>query len=123
MFISTKERVGTCYLEFQFCKNDNPIKLNKVDIDDIENWQEDSLIISDEDFNIFYKDYGEIFECALFPNGKKGFWAYGINYYDKKTTEEILKKLKKKISNKYSNLISWLENATSKYNGFYILGI
>ena len=123
MFISTKERVGTCYLEFQFCKNEDPIKFNKVDIDNIENWEEDSLIISDEDFNKFYQDYGEIFECALFPNGKKGFFAYGINYYDKAATEQILKKLKNKISMEYLNLISWLENAANKYNGFYILGI
>ena len=34
-------------------------------------------------FNEFYKLYGKIFECALFPNGEIGFFPYGINYYDK----------------------------------------
>ena len=123
MFITTEERKGTCYLEFQYCKIDNPIKEDKVDVDDIENREKDSLLIHDEDFNVFYKLYGKIFECALFPNGEKGFFAYGINYYDKTTAEEILIELKKIISDKYYNLISWLEDAVNKYNGFYILGI
>lgn len=123
MFITNKERIGTCYLEFQFCKNDNPIKLDKVNIDIIDNWEDDSLVISDEDFNEFYKFYGKHFECALFPNGKKGFFPYGINYYDKKTTEKILFELKSIIDKKYLNLIEWLEISIKKYNGFYILGI
>lgn len=123
MFIATEERKGTCYLEFQYCKIDNPIKSNKVDVDNIENWKKDSLLIHDEDFNVFYKSYGKIFECALFPNGEKVFFPYGINYYDKATTEKILIELKKIISDKYYNLILWLEEAVNNYNGFYILGI
>lgn len=123
MFITNKERIGTCYLEFQFCKNENPIKFNKVDIDIIENWEEDSLLISDEDFNDFYKLYGNIFNCALFPNGEKVFFPYGINYYDKITSENILFELKSVIDKKYLNLIEWLENSIKEYNGFYILGI
>lgn len=123
MFITNKERIGTCYLEFHFCKNENPIKFNKVDIDIIENWEEDSLLISDEDFNDFYKLYGNIFNCALFPNGEKGFFPYGINYYDKITSENILFELKRVIDKKYLNLIEWLENSIKEYNGFYILGI
>ena len=123
MFITNKERIGTCYLEFQFCKNDKPIKLGKVDVDIIDNWKEDSLLVSDDDFNEFYKLYGKIFECALFPNGEIGFFPYGINYYDKNATEKILFELRKIVDDKYLNLIFWLENATNKYNGFYILGI
>ena len=123
MFITNKESMGTCYLEFQFCKNSNPVKSNKVNINIIENWQEDSLLISDKDFNEFYKLYGKIFECAIFPNGKTGFYTYGINYYDKNTTEIILVELRKNINIKYLNLIEWLEIAVKQYNGFYILGI
>ena len=123
MFITDKERNGTCYFEFQFCKNDNPIKLNKVNVDIVDNWHEDSLLISDEDFNEFYKLYGKFFECALFPNGERGFFAYGINYYDKNTSEKILFELKKIIDKKYLNLIEWLDIAIKNYNGFYILGI
>ena len=123
MFILNKERIGTCYFEFQFCKNKKPIIFNKIRTNIIDFWQEDSLFISDSDFKEFYELYGEIFECALLPNGKKGFFGYGINYYDKNTTEKILFELRKKTDDKCLNLIVWLENATHKYNGFYILGI
>ena len=123
MFITNKERIGTCYLKFQFCKNDKPIKIVKVDIDIIDNWKEDSLLVSDDDFNEFYKLYGKIFECALFPNGKIGFFPYEINYYDKNNSKKILFELKKCIDKKYLNLVEWLEIATKNYNGFYILGI
>ena len=39
MLKTKKKRIGTCYLEFQFCKNDKPIKLGKVDVDIIDNWK------------------------------------------------------------------------------------
>lgn len=123
MFVTNKEIIETCYLEFQFCKSDKPIKSGKVDVDIINNWQEDSLFIADDDFDKFYKLYGKIFECALFPNGKSGFFPYGINYYDKNNSEKILLKLKKTIDKKYLNLLEWLEIATKNYNGFYILGV
>ena len=67
--------------------------------------------------------YGKIFECALFPNGKIGFFPYEINYYDKNNSKKILFELKKCIDKKYLNLVEWLEIATKNYNGFYILGI
>ena len=123
MFITNKERTGTCYLEFQFCKNDKPIKFGKVDVNLINNWRADSLFISDDDFEEFYKLYGNIFNCALFPNGETGFSSYGINYYDKNDSKNILTELKKCIDKKYLNLLEWLEIATKNYNGFYILGI
>ena len=74
-------------------------------------------------FNEFYKLYGKIFECALFPNGEIGFFPYEINYYDKNNSKKILFELKKCIDKKYLNLVEWLEIATKNYNGFYILGI
>ena len=89
MFITNKERIGTCYFEFQFCKNDKPIKSGKVDVDIIDNWKEDSLLVSDDDVNEFYKLYGKIFECALFPNGEIGFFPYRINYYDKNNSKRF----------------------------------
>ena len=83
MFITNKERIGTCYFEFQFCKNDKPIKSGKVDVDIIDNWKEDSLLVSDDDFNEFYKLYGKIIECSFFLNEKIGFFHVEINYYVK----------------------------------------
>ena len=123
MFISGKDKKGGCYFEFQFCKIDNPVKDNKVISDVVEHWKDDSLLIYDENFDIFYKKYGYIFECALFPNGEKGFFYCGINYYDINTTKEIIKKLGKNIEKEYEILIEWLRIAVEKYNGFYILGL
>ena len=121
MFISGKDRKGGSYYEFQFCKIDNPIKANKVISDVVEHWKDDSLLIYDENFDIFYKKYGCIFDCAIFPNGEKGFDYGGINYYDKETTKEIIDKFE--TVKEYEELLKWLNIALEKYNGFYILGL
>ena len=123
MFIAGKDRKGGCYLEFQFCKVDKPIKNNKVRCDCIEHWKNDSLLIYDEDFDVFYNKYGHIFESAIFPNGEKGFDYCGINYYDIENTKEIISKLKTIIEKEYKEVIEWLEIAVEKHNGFYILGL
>ncbi|MDE6470638.1 MAG: hypothetical protein K2L19_06415 [Eubacterium sp.] len=123
MFIEAKKRVGSCYLEFQYCKTDNPIKNNKVNIDIIEHWKYDSLLIKDDEFNDFYKVHSNIFCCALLANGKIGFDFYGPNYYDNVIAEKLLKRLSEVIDDKHNNLILWLEKAVEKCNGFYILGI
>lgn len=123
MFITSNERIGTCYFEFQFCKIKQPVKRNKVRTNVINHWLEDSLLLADDDFDNFFELYGNIFKCALFPNGEKGFYGYGINYYDKNTTIYILNELKKIIEDKYYILVEWLELAIKQYNGFYILGL
>ena len=123
MFISGKDRKGGCYFEFQFCKINKPIENNKVVCDEVEHWKDDSLLLYDEDFDVFYKKYGCIFDCALFPNGEKGFFYCGINYYDINTTKEIIKEFGKNIEKEYEPLIEWLRIAVEKYNGFYILGL
>lgn len=123
MFILENKRNGSCYFEFQFCKIDNPLELNKVRSDVVEHWKKDSLLVDDEEFEFFLNLYQNIFDCAIFPNGGKGFFPYGINYYDKPTTENILEQLKKIIDKKYEKLIDWLQEAIEKYNGFYILGL
>lgn len=81
------------------------------------------MLLSYENFYTFYKLYEKIFNRALLANNKKGFDFYGINYYDKKSSENILFELKDIIDKKYLKLIGWLEEAIKKYNGFYILGI
>ena len=123
MFISESNRKGGAYFEFQFCKIENPVKDNKVICELVEHWKEDSLLIYDEDFDVFYKKYGHIFECAIFPNGEKGFFYCGINYYDINTTKEIIKKLENSIDKEYEKLIDWLKKSVENYNGFYILGL
>lgn len=123
MFISAKDRKGGCYFEFQFCKNANPLANGKVVCDEIKHWQTDSLLIDDESFDEFYKVYGFIFECAIFPNGEKGFDYCGVNYYDLETAKIIINKSIESMDDKYKELIDWLKIAVKKYNGFYILGL
>ena len=123
MFISNNERIGTCYFEFQFCKNKNPIKVGKVNANKIKHKQEDSLFLTDDEFDKFYKLYGEIFKNALFPNGDRGFDMYGVNYYDRISSSKILLYLTKNIDKKYIQLIEWLKISVNTYNRFYILGI
>ena len=123
MFITDQERKGTGYYEFQFCKNNNPLIFGKINNKIIRYWEKDSLSILDDEFVDFYKEYGEIFECAVLANGQKGFDDFGINYYDISTTKEILAKLKNRIDKKYIILMDFLEKAIKDYNGFYIMGL
>lgn len=122
MFITTDKRVGSCYLEFQFCKIDKPLKYSKVKVHKTEYWKKDSLLINYEDFEAFYKLHSDVFNCAQLPNGETGFDFFGINYYDSETTLKILNELKK-FGEKHKILLLWLQKAMDNYNGFYILGI
>ena len=74
MFITNKERIGTCYLEFQFCKNDKPIKIVKVDIDIIDNWKEDSLLVSDDDLMNFINCMEKFLNVLYFQMAKLDFF-------------------------------------------------
>lgn len=122
MFIKNSERKGTCYFEFQFCKIKNPLHDGKTK-DNVEFWMSDSLLLSDDDFDVFYDKYGEYFECAVFPNGKTGFDYCGINYYSPEKTLEIYNALRSCIDKENGEFIDWLKTDLDLYNGFYILGL
>lgn len=123
MFINVSEKNGSCYLEFAYCRTSRPAPGGKIDLDVFTHWNEDSLLIHDDDFGDFYAHYGDIFSCALLPNGETGFDCYCPNYYDREKTSHILDELRGRISEKYSLLIPWLERAEREFNGFYILGV
>lgn len=123
MFISVSETEGSCYLEFAFCRSCRPAPGGKMDMSIIYHWSDDSLVISWEDFGDFYEEYGDIFGCALLPNGETGFDCYCPNYYDREKTFGILSALRGKIDEKYFPLIPWLERAEADFEGFYILGV
>ena len=74
MFITNKKRIGTCYLKFQFCKNDKPIKLGKVDVDIIDNWKEDSLLVSDDDLMNFINCMEKFLNVLYFQMAKLDFF-------------------------------------------------
>ena len=74
MFITNKERIGTCYFEFQFCKNDKPIKSGKVDVDIIDNWKWDSLLVLDDDLMNFINCMEKFLNVLYFQMAKLDFF-------------------------------------------------
>lgn len=122
-FIRNGKRDGTCYLEFQFCGTDKPLKDGKVRCDNIRHWSGDSLYMDWDDFGELYGLYGDLFGCAVLPNGKHGCDSCGVNYYGKAETEKILSEMSPKITDDYAALLPWLKIAAERGKGFYILGV
>lgn len=117
------ERDGSCYLEFQFCETDRPLKDDKVRCNIVKHWRDDSLYMDWDDFGEFYRLYGDLFGCAVFPNGERGCDSCGVNYYGKKETEKIVGELSQRIIDGYAALLPWLKTAAERGKGFYILGV
>lgn len=76
-----------------------------------------------DDFGGFYGLYGDLFGCAVFPNGERGCDDCGVNYYGKEETKKIIEGLSPKITDEYAALLPWLKIAAERGKGFYILGI
>ena len=57
------------------------------------------------------------------PDGSGTFCYYGINYYTKERTAQMLGQIRADRPEEWEVLLPWLEKAVSKYNGFYFLGI
>lgn len=117
------ERDGTCYLEFQFCDTDKPLKDGKVRCEILKHWSDNSLYMDWDDFGKFYKLYGDLFSCAVFPNGERGCDSCGVNYYGKEETAKIVEGLSARSNEEYTALLPWLKAAEKRGKGFYILGV
>lgn len=117
-----REYGGSAFIEVQFCRMPVGADLKSlVAVDNIINWLDDSLYISDE--NLFYEQYSRIFDCGVYNNLKTGAVdVYGINYYGPKLTGKLAARLQHLQPVDWETLAAWLEEAKS-YNGFYILGI
>lgn len=122
-FIRNGERDGTCYLEFRFCETDKPLKDGKVKCEIIRHWSNDSLYMDWDDFGGFYELYGDLFGCAVFPNGERGCDSCGVNYYGKEETAKIIAGMSARPNKEYAALLPWLKTAAEQGKGFYILGV
>ena len=70
-----KEFGGSLFIEIPFCKMPQTTKTKKIAaVDSIENRQNDSLYISDE--NTFFQEYSNIFDCGIYNNLKSGQSTY-----------------------------------------------
>lgn len=117
-----REYGGSAFIEMQFCKLPPKTKTkNIVASRNINNWQNDSLYINDED--VFYQEYSQFFNCGIYSNLKTGTVdIFGINYYAPSFIDSIIEKLHEKKPVDYESLVEWL-NKAKQYNGFYILGL
>ena len=117
-----REYGGSAFIEVQFCRMPVGADLKSlVAVDNIINWLDDSLYISDE--NLFYEQYSRIFDCGVYNNLKTGpVDVYGINYYGPELTKVLIERIRELQPEDWKVLIEWLE-AAKKYNGFYIMGI
>lgn len=125
VFSSQEERRnfgGSAFIEIQFCKMPYKTKTKKLlAVNSIQNWQNDSLYISDED--TFYQEYSNIFTCGIYYNLRSGTVdIFGINYYAPTLVDSFITKLYEDKPLDYITLVEWLIKA-KEYNGFYILGL
>lgn len=126
-FSSQEERKkfgGSDFFEIQFCKMSRKTKIEIImAVDSVHHWRDDSLYISGDDDNLFFKEYDGIFDCGIYNNLEVGtIDPYGINYYKPGCINDIIAKLLKRKPTEYKKLLEWL-NTAKQYNGFYFLGI
>ncbi|MBQ8858541.1 MAG: hypothetical protein IJ012_01965 [Clostridia bacterium] len=125
VFDSQEERRsfgGSAFMEMQFCKWPSGTAVEKiVAVNSINHWQNDSLYVDDED--VFYQEYGHIFDCGIYNDLKKGTVdIHGINYYAPSLVDSIIARIQKEKPAAYDVMIEWLIKS-KEYNGFYILGM
>lgn len=113
---------GSAFIEIQFCKLPAKTKTKRlVAVKSINNWQNDSLYVNDED--AFYHEYSHVFDCGIYGNLKNGVVdIFGINYYAPSLIDPIIKRLYEVKPLDYEVLAEWINKAKA-YNGFYILGL
>lgn len=123
IFNSQEERRafgGSCFIEFQYCRHCAKTALKRI-LNNPNHWQDGSLYVADLD--LFYTEYGCIFDCGIYHNMKTGTVdLYGVNYYTPDLVDTVVKKIQNEKPAEYKTLLSWLEKA-KEYNGFYILGV
>ncbi len=116
-----KRKWSSAYFEFQYCKREGSIpSLVKREFDF---WQKDSLLVDLDDDTVFFEAYLTYLMPTNAPNDTDEFSPYGVNYYTKEQTANILERIKKDKPKDSEILIPWLEKAVNEYNGFYFLGV
>lgn len=113
---------GSDFLELQFCQHKSGTRIKTI-VNKVENWRNDSLYISGDDFEDFYKQYKNVFKNGTYNNLKSGdIDMCGINYYSPEQVKEMIKIIEEKKPRDYKVVLEWL-NIAVEFNGVYILGI
>lgn len=115
---------GSDFVEIQYCRFPKGTSLREVvSIDAIKHWKDDSLYIFGDDLDLFYQNYGDIITGGVYNNGERGpMDLYGINFYSREQTSEIMERLAEEKPLEHQILCRWLQ-AGEQHLGFYLLGV
>ncbi len=115
---------GSDFVEIQYCRFPKGTSLREVvSIDAIKHWKDDSLYIFGDDLDLFYQNYGDIITGGVYNNGERGpMDLYGINFYSREQTSEIMERLAEEKPPEHQILCRWLQ-AGEQHLGFYLLGV
>ena len=115
---------GSDFIEISYCKLPQGTPLREiVSVDAVEKWNNDSLYISGDDMDLFYRHYGGLITGGVYCNGNRGpMDFYGINFYSGDQARELAGRLKKEKPPSYQVLCDWLQ-AGAQSLGFYVLGV
>ena len=119
-----REFGGSDFIEIQYCRFPEGTSLREiVSIDAIKHWKDDSLYISGDDMDLFYQSYGDIITGGVYNNGDRGpMDLFGINFYSREQTNEIIERLAEEKPLEHQILCRWLQ-ADEQSLGFYVLGV
>ena len=119
-----REFGGSDFIEIQYCRLPEGTSLREiVSIDAIKHWKDDSLYISGDDMDLFYQSYGDIITGGVYNNGDRGpMDLFGINFYSREQTNEIIERLAEEKPPGYQILCRCLQ-ADEQSLGFYVLGV
>ena len=113
---------GSDFFELQFCQHKSGTSIKRI-VNKTENWRNDSLYISGDDMDTFYKCYKDVFKNGTYNNLKSGeIDFFGINYYSPKQVDEMIKVIEETKPTDYTIVLEWL-NKAKEFNGVYILGV
>ena len=115
---------GSDFLELQFCKMKKGTNIKSIVLTrNIVDWCNDSLYVSGDDTDVFYKHYKNVFKNGVYNNLKSGdIDFFGINYYSPELVEEMIKTIEANKPEDYAVILAWL-NKAKEFNGVYILGV
>ena len=118
-----KRKGSSAYYEFQFCKDDLTVE-QAVKSDAWHYWAEDSLLVHiDGEHELFHSYIKPYMSAPHAPNGSRGYFYAGVNYYTREETAEMLERIKEDSPAGCNVLIPWLERAAREFYGFYIMGL
>ena len=115
---------GSDFLELQYCRLPQGTALAElVSVDAIDHWKNDSLYVSGDDMDAFYRHYGHIITGGVYNNQASGPMDFlGVNFYTRQQAALILERIRAETPPDYLVFQDWLQKGEA-YTGFYVLGL